>query len=60
MFKLCENAKVKSGAPSLGDDAPRKEEPKALGGAVQQIKIEDENLDCCVKVCENFKNIFSV
>ena len=53
MFKLCENAKVKSGAPSLGDDAPRKEEPKALGGAVQQIKIEDENLDCCVKVCEN-------
>ena len=28
LFKLSDNAKVRQGAPNLGAEAPRKEEPK--------------------------------
>ncbi|CAG5098680.1 Oidioi.mRNA.OKI2018_I69.XSR.g15883.t1.cds [Oikopleura dioica] len=46
---LCENAKVKPSVGNNAADTRQKEPPKELSEQVQQIRIEDEQLDCCVK-----------
>ena len=48
LFRLCENAKVRPGGGQT-NSIKQKEAPKELSEESSQIKIEDEQLDCCVK-----------